>query len=126
MKKGFKKFLFVCVVAVLCFIVSFVIQYYIAAETTMRIMMAIAMWCALLGAVFVLLMKYIIPNYGKVDILLRILMTFEIISMIFFLSTLGNPIINNIGLICFCIGFILLMIYILYVYVKEFIKLFKK
>lgn len=123
MKKGLKKFLFVCIVAVLCFVASFVMQYYIATETTMRIMMAIAMWCALLGAMFVL-MVHLISN--KVDVLLWILMAFEIISMIFFLSTLGNPMINNIGLICFCIGFVLLIIYILYVYIKELIKLFKK
>ncbi len=123
MKKGLKKFLFVCIVAVLCFIASFVMQYYIAAETTMRIMMAIAMWCALLGAMFVLMVHLIL---NKVDVLLWILMAFEIISMIFFLSTLGNPMINNIGLICFCIGFVLLIIYILYVYIKELIKLFKK
>lgn len=127
MKKGLKKFLIVCVVTVLCFITSFVIQYYIVAETTMRIMMAIAIWCALLGAMFVLIIDTISnSNWGKANILLWILMIFAIMSMVFFLSTIGNPIINNIGLNCFFISFILLVVYCLYETIKELIKLFKK
>ncbi|MCI8362357.1 MAG: hypothetical protein HFJ41_04395 [Clostridia bacterium] len=130
MKKGLKNFLLVCVVALLCFIFSFVIQYYIAVETTIRIMVAIAMWCAVLGAILVVLIMYMSSNLEKgssISIyILWILMIFVTISMVFFLSTLGNPMINNVGLICFCVSFALFMIYILYLSIKEVIKAYKK
>lgn len=47
-------------------------------------------------------------------------------AMVFLLSTLGNPIVNNIGLICFCVSFVLCMIYILYLSIKKVIKACKK
>ena len=130
MKKGLKNFLLVCVVALLCFIFSFVIQYYIAVEATIRIIVAIAMLCAVLGAILIVLIMYMSSNLEKgssISIyILWILMIFVTISMVFFLSTLGNPMINNVGLICFFVSFALFMIYILYLSIKEVIKAYKK
>lgn len=129
MKKILKNFWLVCIVALLCFIASFVIQYYLAAETTIKIMVAIAIWCALLGAILVVIgtMIYADSNCKNIEkYIFNLLITFAVISMIFFLSTLGNPIINDISIICFFISLILFAIYALYLSIKELIKNYKK
>lgn len=128
MKKSLKNFLLVCIVALLCFIASFVIQYYFVAGITMKIMMGIAIWCALLGAILtVIAMIYADSNCKNIEkYIFNLLITFTLISMVFFLSTLGNPILNNIGLICFLISIVIVPIYTLYLTIKELIKKYKK
>ncbi len=129
MKKSLKNFAIPSVVAVLCFIASFVIQYYLAAGITMKIMIGIAIWCALLGAILIVIERMIYADSNCKNIekhIFNLLITFAVISMVLFLSTIGNPIINHIGFMCFSIGSILPVIYGSYLSIKELIKKYKK
>ena len=95
----------------------------------MKIMIGIAIWCALLGAILIVIetMIYADSNCKNIEkYIFNLLITFALISMVFFLSTLGNPMINNIGLICFFISIVLVPIYTLYLTIKVLIKKYKK
>lgn len=128
MKKGLKGFVIPSVVAVICFIVSFVIQNFYAVEATINVMVGIAIWSALLGAILVVVMMYANSNFEKISIdyiILNLLAMASIISMVLLLSTLENAI-CNIFLICFGVSFALSLIWLLYLSIKELIKELKK
>lgn len=128
MKKGLKNFAIPSVVAVICFIVSFVIQNFYAVEATINVMIGIAIWSALLGAILVVVMMYVNSNFEKISIdyiILNLLAMASIISMVLLLSTLENAIFN-IFLICFGVSFALSLIWLLYLSIKELIKELKK
>lgn len=128
MKKSLKNFLLVSVIALLCFIFSFVIQHFYAVEATINVMVGIAIWSALLGAILVVVIMYVNSNFEKISIdyiILNLLAIASIISMVLLLSTLENAI-CNIFLICFGVSFALSLIWLLYLSIKELIKQLKK
>ena len=128
MKKGLKNFAIPSVVAVICFIASFVIQHFYAVEATINVMVGIAILSSLLEAILVVVIMYVNSNFEKISIdyiILNLLAIASIISIVLLLSTLENAI-CNIFLICFGVSFALSLIWLLYLSIKELIKQLKK
>lgn len=131
MKKRNKEFLIAFVVAVIFFIISLIVQYYFSVEVAINAMIGIALSAGFYGFVCAIGIIYITSPENKekfsIDIfILKLFMTFFSLSMLFILSTIGNLLLSNISTICFIVGFVLVMVWIIYLAIKELIKEYKK
>lgn len=124
MKKKTSNFLVASVTAIIFFIISLIIQYYISTVSVL-----IAILCGITAVLITICIININSNEEKFSLdifIFKIIVAYVGIVYIILLSTIGNMICEGICAICLIIGIILFIIDGFYLSIKEVIKEYKK
>lgn len=123
-----KKILIEFIVAVVFFIISLIVQYYLST-VLFKSSILIAIFCAIIASLItisIISMNSTEEKFSLSIFIFDIIMAYIGITFIMLLSTIGNMICEGVCTICFIIGLILFMIDAIYLSIKELIKEFKK
>lgn len=127
MKKT-KKILIAFIVAVVFFIISLIVQYYLST-VLFKSSILIAIFCGIIASLItisIISMNSTEEKFSFGIFVFDIIMAYIGITFIMLLSTIGNMICEGVCTICLIIGLILFMIDAIYLSIKELIKEFKK
>lgn len=125
MKKKTKNFLIAFVAAVIFFIISLIAQYYLSVAV-IKARIIIAILCGIIGSFIAIGVGEIHIKPNSIDnFIFKIMVIYAAITYTMLLSTMGNPICQNVCMILLLIGIPLAIIDFLYLAIKELVKAYK-
>lgn len=125
MKKKTKNFLIAFIAAVIFFIISLIVQYYLSVAV-IKARIIIAILCGIIGSFITIGSGEIHIKPNSIDnFIFKFITVYIAITYTIILSTMGNPICQNVCIILLLIGIPLAMIDLLYLAIKELIKEYK-